>query len=115
MRILHLEDNMKDAELVRAMLADDGIACEIVRVETCQEFESALNRGGFDLIISDFTLPSYDGHSALLLARGRCPEVPFLFFSGTIGEEAAIEAITAGAIDYVLKERPVRLVAAVKR
>jgi two-component system cell cycle sensor histidine kinase/response regulator CckA len=115
MRILHLEDNPADGELVQALLAEDGLACEIVRVETREEFESTLNRGGFELIISDFTLPSYDGHSALALARAKCPEVPFIFFSGTIGEEAAVDALTAGAIDYVLKYRPARLVSAVKR
>jgi two-component system, cell cycle sensor histidine kinase and response regulator CckA len=114
-RILHLEDNRKDAELLRALLAEDGLTCEIVRVESRGEFESSLNQDGFDLIISDFTLPSYDGLSALALARARCPDVPFIFFSGTIGEETAIDAVTSGATDYVLKHRPARLVSAVKR
>ena len=113
--ILHLEDNPADGELVQTLLADDGIVCEIVRVESRGEFESALNQGGFDLIISDFTLPSYDGHSALALAKTRCPDVPFIFFSGTIGEETAIDAVTSGATDYVLKHRSARLVSAVKR
>jgi two-component system cell cycle sensor histidine kinase/response regulator CckA len=114
-RILHLEDSIKDAELVQAMLADDGIVCEIMRVESRGEFESALIQGGFDLIISDFTLPSYDGLSALTLAKTRCPDVPFIFFSGTIGEETAIDAVTSGATDYVLKQRPARLIPAVCR
>jgi two-component system cell cycle sensor histidine kinase/response regulator CckA len=114
-RILHLEDNLKDAEFVHATLADEGIACNIVRVESREDFESALNRGEIELIISDVTLPSYDGHAALVLSRAKCPDVPFIFFSGTVGEETAIEALQKGATDYVLKQRPARLVSAVMR
>ena len=114
-RILYLEDNPTDAELVRARLAAEGIDCEIVCVETDTDFASAVEQGGWALIISDFTLPSYDGMSALALARTKCPDVPFIFFSGTVGEEAAIDALKKGASDYVLKPRPARLVSAVKR
>jgi class 3 adenylate cyclase len=114
-RILHLEDNLLDAELVRGLLAAEGLACEIVRVETKADFVSALDRGGFDLIISDFTLPAYDGHAALNHARTQCPDVPLLFFSGTLGEDAAVEALKNGSTDYVLKQRPARLGPAVRR
>src|SRR5438309_4322393 len=114
-RILNLEDNPRDAELVQARLAAEGVACEIVCVQTGTDFAAALDQGGWALIISDFTLPSYDGMSALALARTKCPDVPFIFFSGTVGEEAAIDALKRGAIDYVLKQRPARLVSAVKR
>jgi len=114
-RILYLEDNPTDAELVRARLAAEGIACEIVCVQTSTDYVSAIDQGGWDLIISDFTLPSYDGMSALALAHTKRPDVPFIFFSGTVGEEAAIDALKKGASDYVLKPRPARLVSAVKR
>ena len=114
-RILYLEDNPTDAELVRARLTDEGMDCEIVCVQTGTDFVSAVDQGGWALIISDFTLPAYNGMSALALARTRCPDTPVIFFSGTVGEEAAIDALKKGAIDYVLKQRPARLVAAVKR
>ena len=114
-RILHLEDNRNDAELVQAMLAEDGLACEIVRVENRDDFVGTLDRERFDLIISDFTLPSYDGRSALLLAREKCPGTPVLFFSGTLGEESAIQSLKDGATDYVLMQRPARFVSAVRR
>src|SRR2546429_3024377 len=67
------------------------------------------------MIISDYTLPSSDGHSALLAAQAKRPEVPFIFFSGTLGEEHAIRALKDGATDYVLKSKPARFVSAVKR
>ena len=114
-RILYLEDNPRDAELVGARLPAEGIAHEIVCVQTRTDYAAALDQGGWALIISDFTLPSYDGMSALALAQTKFPDVPFLFFSGTVGEEAAVEALKKGAIDYVLKQRPARLVSAVKR
>ncbi|MCI0568658.1 MAG: response regulator [Acidobacteria bacterium] len=115
MRILHLEDDPRDAELVQAMLAAEGLQCEWLRVDTHGDFAAALEQGGFDLILSDFTLPSYDGQAALTLARARRPDIPFIFFSGTIGEDSAVEALKGGATDYVLKQRPARLVASVLR
>jgi diguanylate cyclase (GGDEF)-like protein len=115
LRILHLEDSPNDAELIASMLAGEGLACEFVRVETREKFLSALQRKGFDLIISDHRLPSFDGLSALALARQHCPDVPYLFVSATLGEEAAIESLTSGATDYVLKQRMTRLVPAVRR
>ena len=114
-RILYLEDNPTDAELVRARLAAEGIDCEIVCVQTSTDYVSAIDQGGWALIISDFTLPAYDGMSALALAHTKRPDTPFIFFSGTVGEEAAIDALKKGASDYVLKPRPARLVSAVKR
>ncbi len=115
LRILHLEDNANDAELLRVMLERQGINCAIKRVETREAFQMALEREQFDLIISDFTLPSFDGLSALTIARQKRPEVPFVFVSGTIGEEAAVESLRHGAIDYVLKDRLSRLAASVER
>jgi two-component system, cell cycle sensor histidine kinase and response regulator CckA len=114
-QILYLEDNPRDEELVRAQLAAEGMDFEIVCVQTRTDYASAIDQGGWTLIISDFTLPSYDGMSALALAHTKRPDVPFIFFSGTVGEETAIEALQKGATDYVLKQRPARLVSAVKR
>lgn len=115
LRILHLEDSQVDADLIRAMLEERGFQCDVTRVEAREEFGAALEQREFDLIISDFTLPSFDGLSALKLARRAAPNVPFIFVSGTIGEEAAIEALRSGATDYVLKQRMTRLVPAVVR
>ena len=115
LRILHLEDNAPDAELLRAVLERQGVDCAIRRVETREAFEAALEREQFDLIISDYTLPSFDGLSALRIAGQKRPELPFVFVSGTIGEEAAVESLRRGATDYVLKDRLSRLAASVKR
>ncbi len=114
-RMLHLEDDPADAELVQAALAQAGLACRITRVQTRGEFERALRDDGTDIILADYRLPSYDGMSALLLVLKRCPEIPFIFVSGAMGEEAAIEALTQGATDYVLKHNLSRLAAAVQR
>ena len=114
-RVLYLEDSDADSELVQALLEKADIACELTRVETRAEFAAALDAGGFTLILSDGTLPAYDGLSALAYARERCPDLPFILVSGTLGEEAAIEALKAGATDYVLKRQLSRLAPAVKR
>jgi PAS domain S-box-containing protein len=86
-----------------------------VRVENRAEFSAALDRQRFDLVISDFTLPSYDGRSSLLLAKTKYPDLPVIFFSGTLGEESAIQSLKDGATDYILKQRPARFVPAVRR
>ncbi|MFH2066135.1 MAG: PAS domain S-box protein [Pseudomonadota bacterium] len=113
--VLHLEDDSADAELVQASLAEAGLACRITWVQTREEFETVLHDGGTDIILSDYRLPIYDGISALRLTHERFPEIPFIFVSGTMGEEAAIEGLTQGATDYVLKENLSRLAPAVKR
>ncbi len=115
LHILHIEDNPNDAELIGRMLADAGIATDVVRVETKADFLVAIGHNGFDLIISDYTLPSFDGLSALRIAHEKCPDVPFIFVSGTIGEASAIESLVNGAVDYVLKNNLSRLVPAVRR
>jgi len=115
LRLLHLEDNAKDAELVSALLSEDGIQCELTRVYNKEGFIQALEKGEFDLILCDYNLPSFDGKTALEIARRRHPDTPFIFVSGTIGEERAIEALKSGATDYVLKDRMERLVPAVRR
>src|SRR5688572_17601808 len=116
LRILHLEDNPLDRELLAMSLANDGLVCEFVTADQQREFEAALGgQTSFDLILSDFTLPSYDGMSALAAARKMKPETPFIFVSGTIGEERAVESLKSGATDYVLKNHLVRLGAVIRR
>ena len=105
LRVLHLEDNDLDAELIRKNIVDAGIACTITRVETRCDFEATLNQGVVDLFLTDYTLPDFDGLSALLIAKKKCPDAPFVFVSGTIGEERAIEALKQGASDYVFKDK----------
>jgi PAS domain S-box-containing protein len=115
LRILYLEDEPKDAELVQATLEAANVACSVTRVETHAEFFGLLERGGFDLILADYTLPSFDGISALKLAKEVRPEVPFIFVSGSLGEEVAIEALKLGATDYVFKTRLSRILPSVQR
>jgi PAS domain S-box-containing protein len=113
--ILHLEDDPMDVELVQAKLEGHDLDYRITRVQTEAEFDDALRAGELDIILGDYQLPMYDGVSALRLARQRRPDVPFIFVSGTMGEEAAIEALTQGATDYVLKQNLSRIGPAVWR
>lgn len=113
--ILHLEDNPVDADFMATMLREDGIDCEVRCVHSRSAYEQLLGTGEFDLIISDYSIPSFDGGEALRLARTMAPKTPFIFVSGTIGEEIAIESLKNGAADYVLKNRLSRFPAAVRR
>jgi two-component system cell cycle sensor histidine kinase/response regulator CckA len=115
LRILHLEDNRHDAEIVQVVLREEGMTCDVKRVDTRASFTLALEDEDWDLILSDYSLPAYDGLRALALAREMAPEIPFILFSGTIGEETAIECLKHGATDYILKQRPARLVSAVQQ
>ncbi|MDB6036647.1 MAG: hybrid sensor histidine kinase/response regulator [Verrucomicrobiales bacterium] len=115
LRILHLEDNGNDAELVRIILEKDLVDVELDHVSTKKAFEKALQEGSYDIILSDFSMPEFDGLRALDFARQLKPEVPFLFLSGTIGEERAVESLRKGAVDYVLKDRVQRLSTAILR
>jgi signal transduction histidine kinase/CheY-like chemotaxis protein len=116
LRLLLLEDSTTDAELIQELLLDaDHCVCEVTRVETRAEFLAALEDGEIDLILADYTLPSFDGLSALKLTLNTRPDLPFIFVSGSLGEEIAIEALKIGATDYVLKTRLSRLVPSVQR
>ncbi|MEH1970373.1 hybrid sensor histidine kinase/response regulator [Nostoc sp.] len=115
LRFLLLEDSLLDAELAQMILTEGGINCELIRVETGADFLTALETETFDLILADYALPSFDGISALEIARNRTPEVPFIFVSAVLGEELAIEALKNGATDYVLKQRLGRLIPSVQR
>ena len=115
MQLLHLEDSPSDAELIAIVIRREWPKCQIHHVATGTEYRKALEAGPFDLILSDYTVPGFDGLSALGLARARFPETPFLFLSGTIGEERAVEALKRGATDYVIKDRPTRLIPAMRQ
>lgn len=116
LRILILEDRIADAELCARELKRAGLSFKMQRVDTRPAFEQALDADVPDLVISDFSLPSaFDGLAALEIARSKYPEVPFVFVSGTIGEERAVEAMRRGATDYVLKDRLTRLVPVITR
>ena len=105
LHILHLEDDRRDAELVRDMLASNSIVADVKRVDCECDFVAQLEQNEFDLILADYSLPSFSGISALMIAREKRPNKPFIFVSGTLGEEAAIETLKSGATDYVLKHR----------
>jgi PAS domain S-box-containing protein len=115
LQVLHLEDDPRDAELVRETLDAEGISCQVTCVETEAPFIAWLEKGGFDLIFADYTLPSFDGLSALKSAHQIRPLIPFIFVSGTMDEEIAIEALKIGATDYVFKTRLSRLAPSVRR
>lgn len=115
LHILNLEDNTNDAELSAAMLSARWPDCQFTRVDRREDFLAALDQGGVDVILSDYTMPGFSGLEALTLSQKRWPGIPFLFVSGTIGEDAAIEALKNGAVDYVLKHRLMRLIPVVDR
>jgi PAS domain S-box-containing protein len=115
LRVLYVEDSSFDREIVADVLSREGLDCEFAYAATEKEFTEALDSFQFDLILSDFTLPSFSGAAALMVAKAIRPEVPFLFVSGTIGEERAVESVRRGATDYVLKNHLDRLVPAVRR
>ena len=115
LRLLHLEDDPIDGELIVTALIEGGIPCQSQRVDTRQAFVAALKEGRMNVILADYSVPGFDGMTALTLARQHCPDVPFLFVSATIGEELAIDTMLQGATDYVLKQRLGRLVPSVQR
>lgn len=105
LRILHLEDNPTDVGAIRAVLLAEWPECRIACVSRRQDFIDELEQRGCDVILSDFALHSFNGRSALRLAREISPETPFIFLSGAVGEDQVIEALRSGAEDYVLKDR----------
>jgi signal transduction histidine kinase len=114
-QILMVEDDPADAELIKHALRKDGLCFSAKRVDSHDEYLSALEAGTPDVILSDYSLPAFDGYKALAMAQERHPDVPFIFVTGTMGEEVAIETLKNGATDYVLKLRLGRLAPAVHR
>ena len=113
LRVLIVEDVAAAAEFAARRLVQGGIPCTHIQVATEKDLRTVLRRLPPHLILSDLVLAELDGLTALDIARKELPEVPFIFFSGTLGEEHAIEALRRGAVDYVLKSNPTRLVPAV--
>ena len=114
-RLMLLEDSDVDAEMLETVLRRGMPEHSLLRARNRAEYEGAVEAGGFDLVLADYSLADFDGLSALGMLRARRPEVPFIFVSGLLGEEFAIEALKQGATDYVLKRSLARLPAAVGR
>jgi len=114
-KILLVEDQVTDAELEARELKRAGLDCDVVRVDREEEFMRSLHAFSPDVILCDFSMPHFDGFSALEITRKHRPDTPFIFVSGTIGEEFAIESLKRGAVDYVLKTNLMRLGPAVSR
>ena len=102
MLILYLEDDPRDAEMVRDSLQQTDIVCELRIASDRAQYEASLAQTRFDLILSDYSLPDYDGMAALALARETQPDVPFIIISGTLGDEHAVDFMIRGATDFVL-------------
>jgi signal transduction histidine kinase len=115
LRIVLLEDNEPDAELIQQTLLDSGKNVSITTVNTLEEFEGELGTRPPDIILSDYWLPTFDGGMALEIAKQLMPDVPFIFITGTLGEEVVIEMLKKGATDYVMKNRLARLAPAIDR
>jgi signal transduction histidine kinase len=115
LRILLVEDSAADVALIKGMLRILGREISVIDVDTREAFEAELSRRPPHLILSDYSLPTFDGRQALEIAQQIAPHVPFIFVTGTLGEEVAIDMLKQGATDYVLKNRLSRLVPAVSR
>ncbi len=114
-RALLVEDSEDDAMLVVRELMRGGLDVQSTRVDTAHELEDALARGGWDIVLSDYMMPSFSGHDALEMVHAHDPDLPFIIVSGVVGEETAVDAMKAGAHDYVMKGNLARLVQAVRR
>jgi two-component system cell cycle sensor histidine kinase/response regulator CckA len=115
LHVIHLENKQRDREQVADILSAEGFDCKFTFAETEREFHAALTQPNIDLILSDYSLPSYTGTEAIEAARKTKPEIPFIFVSGTIGEKRAVEVLGLGVTDYVLKDNLDRLVPVVRR
>src|ERR1041384_8870093 len=104
-RILLIEDAAEDAELIKHALRQANLIFHCQRVDTRADFLRELGHHPPDVILSDHRLPNFDGFSALAVAKERCPDTPFIFVTGALGEEVAISSFQNGATDYVLKDR----------
>ncbi len=114
-KILHLEDNSKDSQLVQSVLKKANVLYDYFFVDNENDFHSFIVNQKIDIILSDYSIPGYSGVEALLYVKDNHPDIPFVFVSGTMGEDAAIESLLNGATDYVLKNKLERLVPAVYR
>jgi len=115
LKVLCLEDSPQDAEIMRELLIDAGYNLNMDCTASEKEYVSLLRSHKYDLILADFKLPGFDGFAALQWSVEICPDVPFICISGTIGEETAVELLKEGAVDYILKDRLIRLPSAIQR
>jgi signal transduction histidine kinase len=115
LRVLHVEDNPADARLVDVELRRGGFEVVSERIETEASMRAALERDAWDLVVSDFSMPSFDARAALLVLKSTGIDIPFLVVSGSVGEETAVEILTSGAADFIIKGNLARLLPAVRR
>lgn len=115
LKIIHLEDSLCDVVLAQAALAAEGIEYEPIIAVNREQFSNALEDGEVDLVLSDYLLPDFDGLTALEMTREVYPDLPFIFLTGTMGEERALDSLRSGATDFVLKGRLGRLGQTVRR
>jgi PAS domain S-box-containing protein len=114
-RIVYLEDDTRAFELIEALVQADGLDCRMQHVDGPEDYRRALSPEAPDLILADFNLPGIDGLSALAIKEELCPQAPFIFVSGSIGEDVAINSLRNGASDFILKDNITRLPAAIRR
>ena len=114
-KILHLEDSLNDSEIIQSLINEGGFEYEYILVDNEEDFIVAIENQSIDIILSDFSLPDYNGTQALKIARIKNDQIPFIFVSGAMGEDRAIDAMLNGATDYVLKNKLERLVPAITR
>ena len=114
-RVLFVEDSPEDAELLQMQLEEAGLVADYLRVDDEKGLRHALADFDPDIVLSDLSMPGFSGHEALRIVRGQAPGLPFIFVSGTIGEDVAVAALREGANDYILKHSSARLPAAVER
>ena len=115
LRLLQVEDTEDDAALVAAALIRSGYHVSARRVDTAEDLRRELNDAEWDLVIADYTIPGFSGTKALAIVREQHPDLPFIFVSGTIGEDTAVAAMRTGAHDYIMKANLARLAPAVER
>ncbi|RPH31859.1 MAG: hybrid sensor histidine kinase/response regulator [Bacteroidales bacterium] len=114
-RILHLEDSLNDSELIHSLIENGCVGFEYLLTDNEKDYLKILETENIDIILSDYSLPDYNGNDALKVAREKYSHIPFIFVSGAMGEDRAIDAMLNGATDYVLKNKLERLVPAIKR
>jgi len=114
LRLLHIEDSPFETKILETALKKNGYTVEILRVQTSEEMRRAIEEKTFDIVVSDYHLPDFDGSQALVLFNQFHLDIPFIILSGKIGEELAVELIKKGAHDYILKGKPARLVPAIE-
>src|SRR5271169_2137757 len=115
LRVVYVEDNPADADLVLRQLKKAGFELHAEVVDTPEAFQERLRSNPYDIILSDYNLRAWSGMDAFEIAQKDAPDTPFILVTGTLGEEAAVECIKKGVSDFVLKDRPARLPSAIRR